>query len=49
MQLNLYPKPKDKVSLVVQHTKLASAGAVTEFRAQWKAALAALAAFLERR
>jgi uncharacterized protein YndB with AHSA1/START domain len=43
VQFYLYPKPGGKVSLVVQHTKLAGADAVAEHRAQWKTAFAALA------
>lgn len=46
VQFYLEPKAAGKVSLVVQHTKLANAAAVDERRAQWKAALAALAAYL---
>jgi uncharacterized protein YndB with AHSA1/START domain len=44
VQFYLYPKPGGKVSLVVQHTKLAGAAAVEERRAQWKTAFGAVAA-----
>ena len=44
VQFYLQPRPGPKVSLVVQHTKLAGAAAVEERRAQWKAAFGALAA-----
>lgn len=43
VQFYLYPKPGGKVSLVVQHTKLAGAEAVDERRAQWKTAFGAVA------
>ena len=43
VQFYLYPKPGGKVSLVVQHTKLAGAEAVEARRAQWKAAFGAIA------
>jgi hypothetical protein len=43
VQFYLYPKPGGKISLVVQHTKLAGAEAVEERRAQWKAAFGAIA------
>jgi hypothetical protein len=43
VQLYLYPKPGGKISVTVQHTKLAGAKAVDTHRGQWKAALAALA------
>jgi hypothetical protein len=46
VQFYLEPRPGGKVSLVVQHTKLANAAAVAERRAQWKAAVAALASYL---
>lgn len=43
VQFYLLPKPGGKVSLVVQHTKLAGAVAVEERRAQWKTAVGAVA------
>ena len=43
VQLYMYPKPGDKTSVTVQHTKLASADDVDRYRAQWKTALGALA------
>jgi hypothetical protein len=43
VQLNMYPKPGGKVSLVVQHTGLPSAAAVEERRKVWKGVLAAVA------
>jgi hypothetical protein len=43
VQLYLYPKPGGKTSLTVQHTKLADGDAVGRHRAQWRAALAAVA------
>ena len=43
VQFYLLPKPGGKVSLVVQHTKLAGAGAVETRRAQWKTAFSAVA------
>ena len=43
VQFYLYPKPGGKVSLVVQHTKLAGAEAVEARRAQWKTAFGAVA------
>ena len=43
VQFYLLPKPGGKVSLVVQHTKLAGAEAVAERRTQWKAAFGAVA------
>jgi uncharacterized protein YndB with AHSA1/START domain len=46
VQFYLDPKAAGKVSLVVQHTKLANADAVNERRAEWKHALAALAAYV---
>ena len=44
VQFYLLPKPGGKVSLVVQHTRLAGPAAVEVHRAQWKAALGAAAA-----
>ena len=49
VQFYLLPKAGEKVSLVVQHTKLAGARAVDERRAQWKEAFGALAAYMARR
>ena len=46
VQFYLEPKAAGKVSLVVQHTKLANAEAVDKRRAEWKQAFAALAAYL---
>ena len=46
MQLYMYPKPGDKTSVTVQHTKLASADDVDKYRVQWKNALGALAGHL---
>jgi hypothetical protein len=43
VQLYLLPKPGNKTSLVVQHTKLAGAAAVETHRAEWKTAFGALA------
>jgi hypothetical protein len=43
VQLYAYPKPGGKIALTVQHTKLANAGAVEKYRAEWKAALGLLA------
>jgi hypothetical protein len=43
VQFYLLPKPGGKVSLVVQHTKLAGADAVEARRAEWKAAFGAVA------
>lgn len=43
VQLYAYPKPGGKIALTVQHTKLVDAGAVTKYRAQWKATLGHLA------
>jgi hypothetical protein len=48
VQFYLEPKAGGKVSLVVQHTKLANADAVDKRRAEWKQAFAALAASLAR-
>lgn len=42
VQLYLIPKG-DKTTVTVQHTNLAGANGVDEFRAKWKAALGALA------
>jgi hypothetical protein len=49
VQFYLEPKAGGKVSLVVQHTKLANAEAVDQWRAEWKQAFAALAAYLATR
>jgi uncharacterized protein YndB with AHSA1/START domain len=46
VQFYLQPKAGGKVSLVVQHTKLANADAVEQRRVEWKQAFAALAAYL---
>lgn len=43
VQFYLLPKPGGKVSLVVQHTRLAGPEAVEQRRAEWKAAFGALA------
>jgi len=43
VQFYLLPKPNDKVSLVVQHTKLADGGAVEKYRALWKTAFGSIA------
>lgn len=43
VQLNLYPKPGDKVSLVATNTKLTDGAMVEERRALWRAALDAVA------
>jgi hypothetical protein len=43
VQLYAYAKPGGKLTLTVQHTKLPDADAVTEYRSQWKSALALLA------
>jgi hypothetical protein len=43
VQLYLYPKPGDKVSLVATNTKLADGSMVEERRGLWRAALGALA------
>jgi hypothetical protein len=48
VQFYLEPKPAGKVSLVVQHTKLADAAMVDKRRAEWKQAFTALAAYLAR-
>ena len=45
VQVYLYPRPGDKTSVTVQHTKLASADDVERYRAQWKTALGALAGY----
>jgi uncharacterized protein YndB with AHSA1/START domain len=47
VQFYLQPRPNGKVSLVVQHTKLANAAAVDERRAQWKVAFKALGGAIE--
>ena len=44
VQLYADPKPGGKLNVTVQHTKLPDGDAVEPYRAQWKAALAALAA-----
>ena len=49
VQFYVTEKPGGKASIVVQHTRLADAGAVDERRAQWKAAFAALASYLSAR
>jgi hypothetical protein len=46
VQFYLEPKARGKVSLVVQHTKLANAESVEKRRAEWKQAFAALSAYL---
>ena len=46
VQFYLEPRPNGKVSLVVQHTKLANSSAVDARRAQWKVAFKALADLL---
>lgn len=46
VQMYLQPKPGDKTSLVVQHTKLAGASDVEQRRREWKAAFAAIARIL---
>ena len=43
VQLYMIPKSKEKISVVVQHTKLPSGDAVELYRGQWKAALGLLA------
>ena len=48
VQFYLQPKPGNKTSLVVQHTKLAGASAVEPRRAEWKAAFGAIANLAER-
>jgi len=48
VQFYLEPRAGGKVSLVVQHTKLANAAMVDKRRAEWKQAFAALAAYLAR-
>ena len=48
VQLDLLPKSGGKVSVVVQHTKLAQSEMVEQRRAQWKVAFGALAAQLNR-
>jgi hypothetical protein len=48
VQLQLLPKPGGKVSVVVTTVKLPTAAMVDERRAQWRAALNALAAALAR-
>jgi hypothetical protein len=42
VQLYAYPKPGGKITLTVQHTKLADAGAVERYRREWKAAFGLL-------
>jgi hypothetical protein len=49
VEIDLEPKGDRRTSVVVRHLKLASANAVEERRAQWRAALAALAAALASR
>ena len=49
VQLYLLPKPGGKVSVVVTNTKLPRASMVEERRAQWRVALAAVAAVLAAR
>lgn len=46
VQFYLEPRPNGKMSLVVQHTKLANSSAVDARRAQWKVAFKALADLL---
>jgi len=46
VQFYLEPRPNGKVSMVVQHTRLANASAVEARRAQWKVAFNALADLL---
>ena len=43
MQLNLYPKPGGKVTLVVQHTGLPTSQSVETRRKEWKSVTAAIA------
>ena len=43
VQFYLQPKPGNKTSLVVQHTKLEGPSAVEPRRAEWKAAFGAIA------
>ena len=43
VQLYMIPKSKEKISVVVQHTKLPSGDAVERYRGQWKTALGLLA------
>ena len=46
VQLNVYPKPGGKVSLVATNSKLSSAAMVEERRTRLRAALAAVSTFL---
>ena len=48
VQFYLIPKPGGKVSVVVTHSKLSSAGQVEERRGQWRAALSAVAKAVAR-
>lgn len=43
VQLYMIPKSKEKISVVVQHTKLPSGDSVELYRGQWKTALGLLA------
>ena len=49
VQFYVYPKPGGKAQVVVTHSKLPSAAALETRRAEWRAALAALAACLADR
>ena len=47
LEVNFYPKAKDKSQIVVQHSKLSSAGAATRMKTYWAKALDRLREHLE--
>ena len=47
LEINFYPKDKDKCQVVVQHSKLASAAAAARMKAYWAKALDRLRGSLE--
>jgi len=47
LEINFYPKDKDKSQVVVQHSKLASAGAAARMKSYWAKALDRLRSSIE--